>query len=86
MAHEPGQIARILVEQSAEGRTMNRYAAWLALLDQRDRVMVNLFLMAAMAMAYYLLLIRGNKMWGRVALVGGGIAFYGSLLAFYLIS
>jgi len=65
---------------------MNRYAAWLALLDQRDRVMVNLFVMAAMAMAYYLLLVRGSRSWGRVALIGGGIAFYGSLLAFYLVS
>jgi hypothetical protein len=63
---------------------MTRYETWLALLDQRDRVMLNLFLAAAMALAYYLLLVRGSRAWGRVALIGGGIAFYGSLLALYL--
>lgn len=65
---------------------MTRYQSWLTLLAQRDRIMVNLFLLAIMALAYYLLLVRGNKMWGRVALIGGGIVFYGSLLAFYLVS
>lgn len=65
---------------------MTRYDVWLQLLDQRDRVMLNLFLAAAMSMAYYLLLVRGNRLWGRVALIAGGIAFYGSLLAIYLVS
>jgi hypothetical protein len=65
---------------------MTRYEVWLQLLNQRDRVMVDLFLLVVMALAYYLLLVRGSRLWGRVALIGGVIAFYGSFLALYLVN